>query len=398
MSTKKTFTLIVILILAFIIHRVQLKKSSLTLGAYIEGLLAGKRGAGHIAYLDYLRILATVFVVMIHVAGCLQLSLTEGSTDYIALSVVTGLSLCCNPLFLMLSGALLLGKRTGSLVQFYGRRFMAVLLPCFLYYLFYRYAYLGITALYPSNWYLVIQSFLANDSGLTPHFWLIYEILLCYLAAPFFADMISAMDEKRLAGFTVVILILHTVYTYLPMIGMPLCSATFLASWPSVFIIGYFCTTQIAMRYYRAFQIGGIVSLILMVTGILKDWPVNALFYNNATPMLLIAVMVFLFFRKHKDTLFAKIPVFLSFLAKNSFSVLLIHWYILYFIVEPYFKDILAPLGLTVEYILTVVLTWIFGLIFVVLFDNTVLVIADKVMDAAGNVIMRIFSHPSLTE
>ncbi len=398
MSTKKILALIVILILAAIIHRVQIKKDDLSVGEYTLSLLTGRLGSGRVAYMDYLRVVAMIFVIMIHVSNCLQLSLAEGTGTYNVLAFVTGFCLCCNPLFLMISGALLLGKRTESLPQFYGKRFMAVLVPCFLYYLFYRYAYLGISALYPENWYLVIQSFLANDSGLTPHFWLIYEILLCYLAAPFFADMISAMDEKRLSGFMVVILILHTIYTYLPMLGMPLCSATFLASWPSVFIMGYFCTTETAMKYYRAIQVGGIISVILIGIGIVRDWQVTALFYNNATPMLFVGAMVFLFFRKHKDTLFSRIPAVLSFLARYSFSVLLIHWYILYFVVEEYFKGMIAPLGTPVEFILTVLLTLIFSLIFVVLYDNTVLVIADKVLDAAGSAVMRIFSHHSLTE
>ncbi len=398
MSAKKIFVLVVILILAVVIHRVQIKKDGLTVGEYTVRLLAGRRSAGRVAYLDYLRILATAFVIMIHVCGCLQLTLTEGTGTYSILSFLTGLCICCNPLFLMISGALLLGKRTESLTQFYCRRFMAVLLPCFLYYLFYRYAYLGISALYPENWYLVIQNFLANDSGFTPHYWLIYEILLCYIAAPFFADMISAMDEKRLSGFMIVILVLHTIYTYLPMLGMPLYSATFLASWPSVFIMGYFCTTQTAMKYYRAFQVSGVISVILIGIGIVRDWPVTALFYNNATPMLLMGAMVFLFFRKHKDTLFSKIPAVIAFLSKYSFSVLLIHWYILYFIVEEYFKAIIAPLGTAAEFILTVLLTGACSLVFVVLFDNTVLLIADKILDAAGSAVTRIFSHTSLTE
>ena len=53
------------------------------------------------------------------------------------MAAAAGLGLSCNLLFMMLSGALLLGGREESVLQFYSRRFVRVLIPCFAYYLLY---------------------------------------------------------------------------------------------------------------------------------------------------------------------------------------------------------------------------------------------------------------------
>ena len=88
------------------------------------------------------------------------------------------LLLCCNSLFLMISGALILnGRSAEEPVSFYRKRLRRVLLPCFLYFCFYEFYAFGAGVFRPSGWLPLLRHFFANDSGLTPHFWLDFVII-----------------------------------------------------------------------------------------------------------------------------------------------------------------------------------------------------------------------------
>ena len=63
------------------------------------------------AYLDYLRILATFGVVLLHVSAWNWTSATIGGFEWKVLSFYNGLVRWCVPVFVMISGALFLGRK-----------------------------------------------------------------------------------------------------------------------------------------------------------------------------------------------------------------------------------------------------------------------------------------------
>lgn len=150
-----------------------------------ELFLGYQNKPGRIVYMDYLRVLAALLVILVHVLEPAYALLPPHTFTRNVMAASAGLGLSCNLLFMMLSGALLLGGKEESVLEFYSRRFVRVLIPCFAYYLFYFFYVEGISALSPGNWGSLLQSFLSNDSGQTPHFWLVYIILMFYVAAPF---------------------------------------------------------------------------------------------------------------------------------------------------------------------------------------------------------------------
>ena len=115
--------------------------------------------------MDYLRVRASFLVILVHVLEPAYALLPPHTFSRNVMAAAAGLGLSCNLLFMMLSGALLLGGREESVLQFYSRRFVRVLIPCFAYYLLYFFYVEGIFALSPGNWGSLIQSFLSNDSG-----------------------------------------------------------------------------------------------------------------------------------------------------------------------------------------------------------------------------------------
>ena len=380
----RTFVCIYVLMaVTMIIHK---KRAEEKEGYWSRVILGDTGRPDRIFYLDYLRVLAAILVILVHVLSTVLEGMTEPSTARTVIAVVNSFCLSCNLLFLMISGAIIMNmkpeKWNSSILTFYRRRLIRVLIPCFAYYLFYAYYTHGVNYFTPANWVDLIRHFLANDTGMVPHFWLMFVIVTTYFAVPLLALGLQAMPDQMLDGLAVTILALHAVYIYGPMMGFNFVSGTFLASWESLIILGYYCTTKAAVRHYRLIMAGGGCAVLFIIYAVVMLDHYDELIYNNALPMVLLTASIFMFFRKHKDDLFAKGSKLLSMLSKYSFSILLIHWFILFEVVEKQMSldGILLP----------AVLTLIFGTLFAILFDNTVVLVMDAVINAGIDFLCRI--------
>ncbi|MDD3252092.1 MAG: acyltransferase [Lachnospiraceae bacterium] len=366
-----------------VIHK---KRAEQTDGYWGQVILGDTKRPGRIFYLDYLRVLAAVLVILVHVLSSVMEEMTEPSTARTVIAVVNSFCLSCNLLFLMISGAIIMNmkpeKWNGSVLTFYRRRLLRVLIPCFAYYLFYAYNAHGVSYFMPANWIDLVRHFVANDTGMVPHFWLMFVIVTTYFAVPLLALGLQAMTDRMLDGLAIAVLVLHAVYVYGPMLGFNFVSSTFLASWESLIILGYYCTTKAAVRHYRLIMVGGGCAALFMIYAVVTLDHYDELIYNNALPMVLLTASIFMFFRKHKDDLFAKGSKLLSVLSKYSFSILLMHWFILFEVVEKQMSlgGILLP----------AVLTLILGTLFAILFDNTVVLVMDTVINAGIDFLCRI--------
>lgn len=346
---------------------------------YAGELVSGYRNQpGRIVYMDYLRVLAAFLVILVHVLEPAYALLPPRSFTRNVMAAAAGLGLSCNLLFMMLSGALLLGGKEESILKFYSRRFVRVLIPCFAYYLFYFFYVEGISALSPGNWGSLVKSFLSNDSGQTPHFWLVYIILMFYASAPFFRIMVKHMTEPMLEALAAVIFILHFIWTYGPLVHIQFAASSFLASWDSIFLLGYYCTTRSAMKHYRLFMTAGLLSGLVIAAAVMTSESLGPLVYNNAPPQMLFTCALFLFFRKHGDRLFARIPTLLSAIGRYSFSILLIHWLVLHRIVGDVFGIHGLSFGIAGGVAITFLLTLALSLALSFLYDNTVVLCMDR--------------------
>lgn len=88
-------------------------------------------------YLDKLRVLATVLVIAVHTVSLGSTLVPERSAVWYGFEISNYLFLCCNLLFIMISGALLLPVKDESAGQFYRKRFLKVLVPMVIYYILY---------------------------------------------------------------------------------------------------------------------------------------------------------------------------------------------------------------------------------------------------------------------
>ena len=127
-------------------------------------------------YLDKLRVLATVLVIAVHTVSLGSTLVPERSAVWYGFEISNYLFLCCNLLFIMISGALLLPVKGESAGQFYRKRFLKVLVPMVIYYILYVCAKEGFVWLRPDHWGVMLKRILLGAPEEAPHFWLIYVI------------------------------------------------------------------------------------------------------------------------------------------------------------------------------------------------------------------------------
>ncbi|MBS6644190.1 MAG: acyltransferase [Clostridiaceae bacterium] len=352
-------------------------KRCLSTPSYRKMLTGTAVSPGRIVYMDWLRVLAALFVICVHVMESAYEQLTPHTFSWEILAILASLCLSCNLLFMMLSGALILNGKDEPVLVFYKKRLSKVLIPCFAYYLFYRFYASGFSVFYPQNWKNLIQSFLSNSSGLTPHFWLVFVILMFYVTAPFFKIMMKHMSDQMLGALVAVIFCLHFFFTYAPYLNLGFAASTFLASWESIFILGYFCTRKTSSRYYRLISGLGMLSVLVFIITVHTFDDYSAVLYNNAPPMMFLSCSIFMFFKKHGSSWFSKIPAFLSMISKYSFSILLIHWLILFEVVDKQLGINGLSFGIAGGTPLTILLTLLISLAFSIFYDNTVVLCMD---------------------
>jgi surface polysaccharide O-acyltransferase-like enzyme len=203
----------------------------------------------NILWLDSLRALATLGVILIHVSAPLVNMAFKKNVDYWWIgNVMDSATRCAVPIFLMLSGATMLGKKY-VLKDFYLRRVSRVLIP----FLFWMVAYwifrwsmlpalhrpLGMNAII--DWGIKL---LLNE-GISKHFWYIYMILFIYLFVPFLAKGIQKLNLHAISN----IVFLWAVFTFV-LKSVPLNMYSFTSHLGSRLLGNLLYTGYLVLGYY----------------------------------------------------------------------------------------------------------------------------------------------------
>lgn len=329
---KLQLTLLFIIGASFLIHLYgfQTEKN------YLKHIFLGKNNERkRILYLDYIRLTATLWVLLVH---CLDFSfadLTAGSASFIAFQSLSSVLLTCNTLFIMNSGALILNKKIESLGTFYYKRFFQVAIPFVCYYTIYillssQYFNSG----FISGVFRAVLDMAAGPIDWAPHLWVVYVILSLYLLAPFFSILLKNLPDSMLHALAVLILLTRCMSLYLPIIQMPLNLNLMIAPYESVFLLGYYFAHPVAMKHKKGWLALGIASLIFTVLCVAyrSDYPA-ILSGEGAPTAILTAGALFLLFKSLEPWL-PKPGYIVNFFIRYSYSILMVHWAILYYVRE----------------------------------------------------------------
>lgn len=326
---------------------------------------------------DYLRILAAVFVIITH---AVQKDLANGylpGETYFAYTVIYTLTLSCNLIYVMLSGALLLPYKEESVADFYLKRVSKIGFPMAVYFVFYLWQN---NQLQVVNGEVVKNIFWRLHQGNTPespHYWLIYTILSIYIAVPFFRYMMKSIPYKKLTALVIVIILFMTLNIFW---GNGMYVGTFLSSWIGVAIIGYWVTREETQKYYTFLMILGLGNVAAAIHLINTNENFLNLICNCSPIMTLIATGLFAFVFKFKDV-FDKGNWIIRIISKYSYSIILIHWWSLHWVVGGALQVRVAAwggFGLVVSCILIVGASIFMGF----LIDNLILTVIDFAFDS----------------
>mgnify|MGYP001028910395 CR=1 FL=1 len=369
-------------------HGVRFKQGGFTARAYLKSVFLGAETTEkREVYLDYLRVLAAVLVILAHTCSPM---VDAADADWKRLVLVLGLSLglCCNILYVMLSGTLLLGgsqhEREGVL-SFYIRRASKVIIPLIAYYFLLLHLNDEVRFLPPKQIGAALKRIMTGAPDVGPHLWLIYTIVALYLVTPFFRVMVQHMSDRLLSSLAVVILVLNALTTYLPVFGMAFGASTFLAGWEGVFLLGYILTRQSsqegAPRRIRWILCAAAVSYVVMAAAVFVDSAQMNLVYGSTPPIVLASCGIFVLFIKYKDWFQDKSNAVVRLCSKYSYSIILIHWYALFVVVQGKLHITALRFGCLGGIAASVAATFAVCLVMAFVFDNTIVIVCNVLFD-----------------
>ncbi|MCI5872314.1 MAG: acyltransferase [Clostridiales bacterium] len=331
-------------------------------------LLGNAWSAERKIYIDYVRLLATVFVVCVHTLELARTQLAPGTIPFQIAEVFHFVFLSCNLLFIMVSGALLLPIKNERIGDFFVKRFSKVAIPFLVYYIIYVCAKEGIQCLYPNYWLTFLKRILIGPPVEAPHFWLIYVILWLYVLTPFLRYLVQNIPDEIFAGVIVVIFLVNALDTYLPLFGKDAHLSGVVDSYVGVFLLGYYMAERCCKRAENILIAGGIASFLITCYIFFNLGWYDDYVYNNAPTMMLFASALFLEL-KRLATHWEKKGLLLQFVSRYSFAILLIHWAVLHVVVKQVLKVNVMSGGVIGGCLLAIVLTLVISLVGGMVFD-----------------------------
>lgn len=338
-------------------------------------------GKRRMVYLDAVRILAAVLVILVHVTAPVLDTASPQSSLALFLTACINFGLTCNLLFFLLSGALLLPYRAETAGEFIQNRIVKVVLPLLVYSFFYIRLFCASCAS-PGLWCsYAVRTLITGHVKMAPHFWLVYRLIGVYIAAWPLRCLLknrTKQEEQLIAFLALSLIAVRTAFLYQ---GRPVDSVVFFLGWPAVFLMGYFLTRDWMRRLDGVWLIGGVTAFAASVRLSQLRADYQSVITNQSLFMLLMAGAVFVLFLR-MDRFLRPLGSLLAFLSRYSYSVLLIHWYVLFAIL--YNGWFPAGLSGTLQLVLPIPVCLVLSFLLAAAVDHTVLAAAEAAIRILG--------------
>lgn len=290
----------------------------------------------HVAYLDYLRSYAMIMVVLLH---CIGFFITEektfGTTSWYINLVINAFSRTAVPIFLMISGYLMLSSEGASDIKgFYKKRLGRIVLPL----VFWNVVYF-IFDVAKNNTTLSFANFFKEffSTGTYYHLWYLYMLVALYLLTPFLKCITDKCSIRQLTLLVIVLFssstifpILNTVFSLHIRLFDSLCNG-----YIPCYLLGYILAkADIKKGDTLFFGVFAFVCLFLSV--VINHANSSAGYINLVTNSgysfchIGMAASIFVAFRFFAT----KENSFVQIIAKHSFGVYLVHVIILEIVME----------------------------------------------------------------
>ncbi|MEJ0029766.1 MAG: acyltransferase family protein [Bacteroidota bacterium] len=291
-------------------------------------------------WIDQLRVFSTIGVIFLHViAGEFNAEGESLNGSWWVLNLIGSFLRCCVPVFVMISGTLLLTERY-TLSDFLRKRAARILPPFVFWSCCYIAANLVVQYLtegklaFPGALYYIGEKLVYGSSF---HLWYVYMILGLYLAIPILSVWIRNATKNEVAYF-ITIWFLTTIFAlsfarpFIPVINL-----VFFGGFAGYLVLGYFLSQVQPTTNQRTVTL---IVLALVVTGTaataLGTYALahasetsRSEFYGYLTPnVVFISAGIFLWFR-FNPSLNRKPGPFFMLVNKHSFGIYLSHMLVL---------------------------------------------------------------------
>ncbi len=335
-------------------------------------------------YLDVLKSLAIFAVVLLHQSGTDVRNMDLDNYSWMASNIYFSISHFGVPLFVMISGALLLSPtKSYDIWTWYKKAFLRIVLPLFIWSAIY-YIYRTPFDLLSFNVFLI--KFLTDK--ISGHFWFLYMILGIYLSVPFIQAALKNIDNKTLG---ILLLVWFAIYIISPMTNYFFnikinIQAYILSLYIGYFLLGYLLhSLEITYKTNLMFILLLIISILITVIGtyflkISSGKLINILWLNNSLPIFLIASSIFIIIKYnflHMTDINKWWKKLIISISISSYGIYLIH-----IIVRNYSNSELKMSFLSDDPYL-----YIFGMSFIIIAISYLLILLIKKLPYIGNYI-----------
>lgn len=294
-----------------------------------------------VAYLDQLRVIATLGVIFLHVAGTDYYTPIMQHNWYVA---VIGDSLVrwSVPVFVMISGVLFLNPQKTITIHGILTKYVPRLLTAYLFW-YIVYIIKDILILSRNN-----REFSFERSFLAPefHLWFLPMLIGVYLLIPFLRKI--TVSEK-LMRYALCIWFIYITVSFVLVREIPQISQLFtknlILGYAGYFLLGYYLSIKITKRQQTIFVFLGFLGVLVTIIGniafSIQRGVVIDKFLDNLSPNVsMMAMSLFVLIKNNTPRIGKKTKYFIEYVRKDLFGIYLVHSIWLWVFNRPIFRNI----------------------------------------------------------
>ncbi|BFH59594.1 acyltransferase [Paenibacillus azoreducens] len=300
-----------------------------------------------ILYVDCLRILSIIAVIMLHyTAELLTTSNDFNSASWWISNFFNSISRFAVPVFFMISGAMILRTEIGSYRAFFKKRVVPLLISLiswsFIYGLYNQYFILK-SKMGAFEFLLDFGYRLLTDRNYV-HLWFLYAIIAIYLTVPLVSKFLKSCSESDLRYYLLLWFIVNIAYRLVydsverltgMQLSIPILNIPFFMGYLGYFILGYYLYHfDLPLKAKNILFNMGILSFFIAPVATyfvsVHSGVLDEMFYGNySITTFFMAAGMFVYFKEKEDAMSAKVnhklQMLIGSVSKASFSVYLIH-------------------------------------------------------------------------
>jgi len=280
-----------------------------------------------IFYIDFLRFIAAIAVIAIHVLGPFRYLYGEiPDVDWLAAMGINSITRWAVPVFMMISGALLLStERPFNCEHYLTKRLSKVAVP----FMGWTIIYAIVTGFSIDGWsaektMLVIQN--APNDPAWYHLWFFYDFIPLYFVIPFLIPVLKKLTPE-LTNLLIVVCGLMFLMKWLRVESFLLQN---LILYTGYLILGWYLFNRDNRPQLKAWLIAGIIMLILNFFG---SWEMaftsgqySSFFMGYKTlNTMIIGGMLFVVAQIYADKIRGELRTFIALISKYSLGIYLLH-------------------------------------------------------------------------